>query len=97
MRQVILGVFLALLVTETLGTGTFLAVYLRSSDWSSTPVGRHLVAYSAALLGLLALSLVSFLTQAMWLIWLILAFHVAFDVVIWQRVVLVWRAQKVKE
>lgn len=94
MKTLLLVVFLTLLTTETVGTGAFLAVYLRSSDWSSTPVGRHLAAYSSALLGLLLLSLMSFLTQAMWLIWLILAFHVAFDVVIWQRVVLVWRAQR---
>lgn len=85
--------FLALLSTEAVGTAVFLAVYMRS-DWRSTEVGRHLAFYSAALFLLLLLSLVSFVVHSLWLAWPILAGHVAFDLLIWQRVYLVVKAQR---
>jgi hypothetical protein len=86
-------VFMVLVAAEAVGTAAFLALYVRGSDWRATPVGRHLVTYSATLLGLLLLTLVSFLAPGMWLVWPILAGHAAFAAVIWQRVALVWRAQ----
>lgn len=86
-------VFLLLLGTEALGTAVFLGIYLRG-DWRDTPVGRHLALYASALLALYVTTLASVFIHAQWLIWLIMAFHVAFDLAIWQRVWLVWRAQR---
>lgn len=85
--------FLLLLGTEALGTAVFLAIYLRG-DWRSTPVGRHLALYAAALLSLYVTTLATVFVHQAWLLWLILVAHVVFDVAIWQRVYLVWRAQR---
>jgi hypothetical protein len=89
----VIPAFLLLLGTEALGTAAFLAVYLRG-DWRATPVGRHLALYASALLAVYATTLASVFIHAQWLIWLILAMHVVFDVAIWQRVYLVWRAHR---
>lgn len=89
----LMAVFVVLLLTEAVGTATFLAIYLRSSGWNETPVGRHLAAYSGALLGLLVLALVSFFIRSVWMAVPILGAHLAFASLIWQRVVLVYRAQ----
>jgi hypothetical protein len=88
----LLVVFAALLFVETVGTATFLVIYLRPG-WPDTPVGRHLAAYSGALLGLLILALASMVVRSVWLAGPILLAHVVFASLIWQRVVLVWRAQ----
>lgn len=89
----LLVAFVALLVVETVGTATFLGIYLRG-DWRSTAVGRHLAYYSAALLFLLVVALVSMFVRSVWLAVPVLAGHVVFAGVIWQRVWLVWRAHR---
>ena len=85
--------FLAVMAVEALGTAVFLGLYLRSSDWRSSAVGRHLAYYAAALLGLYVSSICSFFIHDTWIVVTVLVLHAVFAVVIWQRVVLVWRAQ----
>lgn len=87
------AVFLGLMVLGGLGTGTFVAVYLRS-DWSSSAVGRHLLFYSSALFCLYVLSILSFVIHALWMAAPLLIGHAVFDGLIWQRVVLVIKAQR---
>jgi hypothetical protein len=89
-----MAAFLGLLVAEMLGTATFLAIYLRTSDWHRSAVGRHLAVYSGALLGLYVTSILSFFVHALWLVLVVLGMHLTFAAAIWQRVVLVWRAQR---
>lgn len=88
-----IAAFLLLLSTEALGTAVFLTIYLRG-DWHATAIGRHLALYASALLALYASTLASFFIHAQWLVWLIFALHMVFDLAIWQRVWLVWQAQR---
>jgi hypothetical protein len=89
----LVALFFALMITEALGTGTFLVVYLRSSAWRDTATGRHLAAYSGALFGLYVVSIVSVFIHDVLMSAIVLGFHAVFDAVIWQRVWLVWQAQ----
>jgi hypothetical protein len=89
----LLGAFLVLMFVEGAGTLTFLALYLRG-DWRSTAVGRHLAYYSTALAFLYATGIISVFVPAMWLFLVILAGHMVFAAVIWQRVWLVWQAHR---
>jgi len=91
---VVVVAFAVLMVVEAIGTATFLVIYMRDMTWRQTAVGRHLAAYSAALLGLLLLTLLAFAVQGAWLTWAILGGHVAFAALIWQRVWLVWIANR---
>lgn len=89
----LLFAYVLLLVAEAAGTATFLVIYLRNSAWRHTPVGRHLAFYSGAVLVLLVLSLLSMAVRSAWMAVPILAAHVVFAALVWQRVGLVWRAQ----
>lgn len=86
-------VFLLLMVAGALGTGAFVVVYLRS-DWRSSAVGKHLLLYSSALFFLYVTSIVSFFVHALWMAAPLLIGHAVFDLLIWQRVHLVLRAQR---
>lgn len=93
-RQLLFAAFLTLVATEAAGTAVFLGIFLHRADWRANAVGRHLVAYSVALLALLTLTLVALVAPAPMLAWLILGGHIAFDAVVWQRVALVWRSTR---
>lgn len=86
-------VFLLLMVAGALGTGAFVIVYLRS-DWRFSAIGRHLLAYSSALCFLYVTSIVSFFVHALWMAFPLLIGHLIFDLLIWQRVYLVLKAQR---
>ncbi len=90
----LVAVFLALMCVEALGTAVFLGLYLRGQHWRDTPVGRHLAYYAGALLGLYVSSIASFFVHEMWLVLTVLGLHAVFAVVIWQRVLLVWRSRR---
>jgi hypothetical protein len=88
---------LGLLVAEAAGTAVFTWLYWRGSEWRTSTIGRHLLAYSAALS---ALYVATFLAMT-WPRWpsiaALLAAHAAFNVAVWHRVVLVVRAQHRQE
>lgn len=97
MTTFFLVAFASAILAEAVGTAAFLAIYLRDPAWRDTAVGRHLAFYSGALLFLLVLALTSFVVPERWLAGPILVGHVAFIVLIWQRVWLVWRARHRQE
>lgn len=88
-----LGVFVVLMAVEAAGVGTFLVLHLRS-DWRATDVSRHLAYYAAALMSLYLVGFLSLVLHALWFIVIVLLVHVAWAVVIWQRVWLVLRRRK---
>lgn len=91
---VLRALFVVLIALEAAGTATFLVIYTRGSDWRVSPVGRHLAFYSSAVLTLLVLSLLAMVVRSVWMAVPVLAGHVAFAGLVWQRVVLVRRAQR---
>lgn len=93
MNAFLVVTFVALMCVEGVGTGAFLAIYLRG-DWRATAVGRHLAYYSGALLFLYVSSLLSLVVHEWWLVAAILLGHFGFATMIWQRVWLVWRAHR---
>lgn len=88
--------FFALVGAQLLGTVTFVAIYSRS-DWWATPVGRHLMFFSIAAGSVdLSWSLL-LIAQWPWLIYVLFTTQAALAALIWQRVRLVWRAQREAE
>ncbi len=85
--------FWALMATEAMGTAVFLAIFLRG-NWRANPVGRHLALYASALLGLYVTTLASYVVHWLWLGYVFMGLHVVFDLAIWQRVWLVWKAHQ---
>lgn len=94
MIALLTAAFIGLMVLGAIGTGVFAAVYAWRSDWRSTEVGRHLLFYSTVLSCLYVMSIVSFFIHALWMAGPLLVGHAVFDALIWQRVVLVLRAQR---
>lgn len=86
-------IYLVLVTTQLAGTLTFIVIY-RRSDWRSTPIGRHLMFFSAAA-GAVDLSwALLVIAKWSWLIYVLFAAQATFALLIWQRVRLVWQAQK---
>lgn len=85
--------FLVLVVFQLAAAVTFLAVYLRGSDWR-TPVGRHL-AYWAGSAGALDLSwLLLLAARWQWLMFVLFAAQFLVGAVGWQRVWLVLKTRR---
>lgn len=93
MIAILTVVFLALMAGGAAGTCAFVVVYTRS-DWRSSAIGRHLMFYSSALCFLYLASIVSLFVHALWMAFPLLAGHLVFDALIWQRVYLVVKAQR---
>lgn len=83
--------WVVLVAVGFLGAATFIGLYLRSGWWDS-PVGRNLMAMAAVLAGLLGLTLLGFLWRP-WP-WLWLGGMATLDLVLWWRVVILWRVQR---
>lgn len=87
-----IAVWAVLIIVGFLGATAFIGLYAaRSRDWYHSPVGRNLMAMAVVLAGLLALSALGLLMRV-WP-WLWLGGMAALDVVLWWRVLLLWRVQ----
>lgn len=85
--------FLVLVLFQLAGTVAFLVLYV-ASDWRASAVGRHLLFWSASA-GLLDLTWVLLLLARWpWLMFVLFAAQAAVGLLTWQRVRLVWRAQR---
>lgn len=74
------------------GALTFVGLYaFGTRDWHRSAVGRNLMAGSAVLAGLFALTLATLLAPLP--TWLWLGGLLSLDVVLWWRVLLLWQAQ----
>lgn len=83
---------MAELALATLGTLAFVVLYALRSSWATTPMGRHLMLF--ALVGLCELaSLLALGLGVLVPAWLFALGFGALDVVVLQRLWLLWRAQ----
>lgn len=74
------------------GAVTFIVMYAaRSRGWHRSPIGRNMMAMAVCLAALLSMVLVQLAVRPPQVTWLILLG--ALDLVMWWRVVLLWRAQ----
>lgn len=86
-------IFLTLVANQLLATTIFVVIYARS-DWRRNAVGRHLLYWSIAA-GVIDLSWILLLVvQWPWLVLVLLGTQAVFGCLTWQRVALVWRAQR---
>lgn len=87
------AVWLALVALGAAGGLAFVVLYgWGSRGWHRTAVGRNLMAMGAALTVLLGLSLASWLVRLPPALWL--GGMGALDLVLWWRVVILWRIQR---
>lgn len=86
-------VYMMLIVNQVAATGTFIGLY-RRSDWRSSPVGKHLMFFSIAFVAVDVAWLLLLLVQWPWLILVLFATQLALGALAWQRVRLVWQAQR---
>lgn len=86
--------YLLLVANQLVATIVFVIIYGRASAWRKTAVGRHLM-YWAIAAGALDLSWLLLLALKWpWLIYLLFTVQAVFGLLTWQRVRLVWQAQR---
>jgi hypothetical protein len=86
--------FLILVAFQLAGTVVFIALYVPSSDWRSSPVGRHLTYWAATAAALDLSWLLLLVVRWPWLVYVLLVVQATVGLLTWQRVRLVWRAQR---
>jgi hypothetical protein len=87
-------VFALAVGNQALAGIVFIALYVRESDWRSSPVGRHMLYWSVAAVVLDLTWELLVLVPGLWIVFVLLAAQAAFGLLAWQRVWLVWRAQR---
>lgn len=91
--SLIIAVYALLTLAGFVGAATFVVMYgLRSPDWAGSDIGRNLMAKTAILAALLAMSLINLVVRVP--AWLILVGMAALDAVIWWRVAILRRMQR---
>jgi hypothetical protein len=87
-------VFLVLVVNQLAAIATFVGIYGFQSGWRETAVGRHMMFWSVAS-GVLDLSwLLLLVVRFPWLMYLLFLAQGTVGLLTWQRVWLVWKAQR---
>jgi hypothetical protein len=87
-------VFLILVVNQLVATATFIGIYGTQPGWRDTPVGRHMMFWSASAFVLDLSWVLLLVVKAPWLMYVLFAAQAAVGLVTWQRVWLAWTAQR---
>ena len=88
-----IAVILAEVLVGCVGCLAFVVLYGLRSPWRESPMGRHIMAFSAASASELG-SLFALGMGAPVALWVFAIIFGLFDLVILQRLVLLWRAQR---